>query len=131
MPFACRRGIRFLFGDSPACAGLGSRDWLPLVVASHYWRETYFQAQCVVRPACGVDSYNGVHPHPYIPPHGIIHLIALMKIALIVLGVVVVLCVAFEIACRIGSKRDKERFDKMTPEERFRYQNDMRKAELM
>ena len=53
-----------------------------------------------------------------------------MKITLIVLGIIILLCVVFEIACRIGSKRDKERFDKMTPEERFRYQNDMRKAEL-
>ena len=53
-----------------------------------------------------------------------------MKILLIVLGVIAVLCVAFEIVCRTGSKRDKERFEKMTPEERFRYQNDMRKAEL-
>ena len=53
-----------------------------------------------------------------------------MKIVLIALGVIVSLCVAFEIVCRIGNKRDKERFDKMTPEERFRYQNDMRKAEL-
>lgn len=53
-----------------------------------------------------------------------------MKITLVILGVIAVLCVAFEIICRIGSKREKERFDKMTLEERFRYQNDMRKAEL-
>lgn len=53
-----------------------------------------------------------------------------MKSILIILGVIAVLCVAFEIICRIGSKRDKERFDTMTSEERFRYQNDMRKAEL-
>lgn len=54
-----------------------------------------------------------------------------MKISFIILGCLVVLGVVFEIVCRIGSKREKERFDKMTPEERFRYQNDMRKAELM
>ena len=53
-----------------------------------------------------------------------------MKIALVSLGVIALACVAFEIVCRIVSKREKERFDKMTPEERFRYQNDMRKAEL-
>lgn len=54
-----------------------------------------------------------------------------MKILLIILGGIATLCVVSEIVWRIGSRRDKERFDKMTPEERFRYQNDMRKAELM
>jgi len=53
-----------------------------------------------------------------------------MKLALVILGIIALLCVAFEIICRIGSKREKERFDKMSPEERFRYQNDMRKSEL-
>lgn len=53
-----------------------------------------------------------------------------MKITLIILGCLVVAGVIFEIVCRIGSKREKERFDKMSPEERFRYQSDMRKAEL-
>ena len=53
-----------------------------------------------------------------------------MQTALIVVGGIVVFCVAFEIVCRMGCKREKERFDKMTPEERFRYQNEMRKAEL-
>lgn len=54
-----------------------------------------------------------------------------MKITLVILGVIALACVAFEIVCRIVSKREKERFDKMTPEERFRYQNDMRKAEIL
>ena len=53
-----------------------------------------------------------------------------MKITLIILGCLVVAGATFEIVCRIGGKREKERFDKMSPEERFRYQNDMRKAEL-
>lgn len=53
-----------------------------------------------------------------------------MKITLIILGCLVAAGAIFEIACRIGCKREKERFDKMSPEERFRYQNDMRKAEL-
>ena len=53
-----------------------------------------------------------------------------MKLALVIFGIIALLCVAFEIICRIGSKREKERFDKMSPEERFRYQNDMRKSEL-
>ena len=50
---------------------------------------------------------------------------------LVILGIIAVACLAFEIICRIVSKREKERFDKMTPEERFRYQNDMRKAEIL
>ena len=54
-----------------------------------------------------------------------------MNITLVIIGVIAVVCVALEIVCRIVSKREKERFDKMTPEERFRYQNDMRKAELL
>ena len=54
-----------------------------------------------------------------------------MKAGLIIVGIVAMVCVAFEIICRIVSKREKERFDKMTPEERFRYQNDMRKAEIL
>ena len=53
-----------------------------------------------------------------------------MKLALVILGIIALACVAFEIVCRIVSKREKERFDKMSPEERFRYQNDMRKLEL-
>ena len=67
-------------------------------------------------------AFSAVRSHPSNNP---------MKITLIILGVIAVLCVAFEGVCRIGSRRDKERFDKMTPEERFRYQNDMRKAALM
>ena len=53
-----------------------------------------------------------------------------MKIMLIILGCLVVAGATFEIVCRIGGKRENERFDKMSPDERFRYQNDMRKAEL-
>ena len=54
-----------------------------------------------------------------------------MKITLVILGIIALACVALEIVCRIVSKREKVRFDKMTPEERFRCQNDMRKAELL
>lgn len=54
-----------------------------------------------------------------------------MKITLVILGVIAVACVAFEIICRMISKQEKDRFDKMSPEERFRYQNDMRKAEIL
>ena len=53
-----------------------------------------------------------------------------MKTALIAVGIIIVLSVAFEIICRLGSKRERACFDKMAPEERFRYQNDMRKVEL-
>ena len=54
-----------------------------------------------------------------------------MAITLIVLGCLAAVGVLLGVICRIGGKREKERFDKMTPEERFRYQNDMRKAELL
>ena len=53
-----------------------------------------------------------------------------MKTAFIVAGGITVFCVVFELVCRIGGRLAKERFDKMTPEERSRYQNDIRKAEL-
>ena len=53
-----------------------------------------------------------------------------MKIVLVIVGCLVALVAAFEIVCRIISKRERALFDKMTPEERLRYQDDMCKAEL-
>ena len=50
---------------------------------------------------------------------------------LAILGVAVVACVALGVVCRLIYKRVIDRFDKMSPEERFRYQNTMRKAELL
>ena len=46
-------------------------------------------------------------------------------VALIVIGVVV-----FEIVGCLVERKARERFEKMTPEERFKYQNEMRKKQL-
>ena len=46
-------------------------------------------------------------------------------VALIVIGVVV-----FEIVGWLVERKARERFEKMTPEERFKYQNEMRKKQL-
>ena len=44
---------------------------------------------------------------------------------LIVVGIVVL-----EIAGKVIDKKGRERFERMTPEERFKYQSDMRKRQL-
>ncbi len=46
-------------------------------------------------------------------------------VALIVIGVVV-----FELVGWLVERKARERFEKMTPEERFKYQNEMRKKQL-
>ena len=46
-------------------------------------------------------------------------------VALIVIGIVV-----FEIVGCLVERKARERFEKMTPEERFKYQNEMRKKQL-
>lgn len=46
-------------------------------------------------------------------------------VALIVVGVAV-----FEIVGWMVERKARERFEKMTPEERFKYQNEMRKKQL-
>ena len=46
-------------------------------------------------------------------------------VALIVIGVVV-----FEIVGWLVERKARARFEKMTPEERFKYQNEMRKKQL-
>jgi len=57
-----------------------------------------------------------------------------MNIALIVVGCVVAMivigAVAFEVVGRMVERKARKRFEKMTPEERFKYQNEMRKAEM-
>ena len=51
-----------------------------------------------------------------------------MKIALIVIGIIVIIAIAVEIVGRIVAKRSKERFDKMSPAEQRKYQEAMYKA---
>ena len=57
-----------------------------------------------------------------------------MQVALIVVGCVVALivvgAVAFEVVGWLAERKARERFEKMTPEERFKYQNEMRKKQL-
>ena len=57
-----------------------------------------------------------------------------MNIALIVVVCIVALIVVgvavFEIVGCLVERKARERFEKMTPEERFKYQNEMRKVEI-
>lgn len=57
-----------------------------------------------------------------------------MNIALIVVGCIVALIVVgvavFEIVGWMVERKARARFEKMTPEERFKYQNEMRKKQL-
>ena len=57
-----------------------------------------------------------------------------MNVALIVVGCIVALivvgAVVFELVGWMVERKARERFEKMTPEERFKYQNEMRKKQL-
>ena len=55
----------------------------------------------------------------------IVLIVVVCIVALIVIGVVV-----FEIVGWLVERKARERFEKMTPEERFKYQNEMRKKQL-
>ena len=54
--------------------------------------------------------------------------------SMIVVGCIVALsvvgAVVFELVGCLVERKARERFEKMTPEERFKYQNEMRKAEI-
>lgn len=45
-----------------------------------------------------------------------------MKIALIIIGVIVLACIAIEIASKISAKREKARWDKLSTEEQRKEQ---------
>lgn len=47
-----------------------------------------------------------------------------------VVAVLVVGAVVFEFVGWLAERKARERFEKMTPEERFKYQNEMRKKQL-
>ena len=53
-------------------------------------------------------------------------IVVLCIVALIVVGVAV-----FELVGCLVERKARERFEKMTPEERFKYQNEMRKRQLV
>ena len=52
-------------------------------------------------------------------------IIVVCIVALIVIGIVV-----FELVGWLAERKARERFENMTPEERFKYQNEMRKKQL-
>jgi uncharacterized membrane protein len=52
-------------------------------------------------------------------------IIVVCIVALIVIGIVV-----FELVGWLVERKARARFEKMTPEERFKYQNEMRKKQL-
>ena len=52
-------------------------------------------------------------------------IVVLCIVALIVVGVAV-----FELVGCLVERKERERFEKMTPEERFKYQTEMRKRQL-
>ena len=53
-----------------------------------------------------------------------------LAIVCAVVAMLVVGAVVFEIVGLLAERKARERFEKMTPEERFKYQNEMRKAEI-
>ena len=56
---------------------------------------------------------------------------SIMKIVLIVIGVIAIGCVALELGSRLVAKRSRERFDKMSPDEQRKYQEEMYKRHQM
>ena len=54
-----------------------------------------------------------------------------MKITFLVFAMLVVAGIAFEVWSRISAKREKERWDKMTPEEQRKCQEEMYKRHQM
>ena len=55
----------------------------------------------------------------------------MILIVAIIIGVLLVVgAVVFELVGWLVERKARERFEKMTPEERFKYQNEMRKAEI-
>lgn len=55
----------------------------------------------------------------------------MILIVAIIIGVLLVVgAVVFELVGWLAERKARERFEKMTPEERFKYQNEMRKVEI-
>ena len=53
-----------------------------------------------------------------------------LVIVCVIVAVLVVGAVVFELVGWLAERKARERFEKMTPEERFKYQNEMRKKQL-
>ena len=45
-----------------------------------------------------------------------------MKLAVIIIGVIAIVCIVLEIASKISAKKEKARWDKLTPEEQRKEQ---------
>ena len=55
----------------------------------------------------------------------------MILIVAIIIGVLLVVgAVVFELVGWLAERKARARFEKMTPEERFKYQNEMRKKQL-
>ena len=52
-----------------------------------------------------------------------------MKIALIAVGAIVAILIAVEVVLRLVVRRERTRFDKMSPDQQRKYQEDMHKAQ--
>ena len=54
-----------------------------------------------------------------------------MKIVVIVVGVLIAFGVVLEVVSHIVAKRSRERFDKMSPDEQRKYQEEMHKRQQL
>ena len=54
-----------------------------------------------------------------------------MKLTLIIFGIIAIACIALQIVSKISAKREKARWDKMTPEEQRKCQEEMYKRHQM
>ena len=52
-----------------------------------------------------------------------------MTIALIAVGALVAIFIAVEVVLRLLARRERSRFDKMTPDQQRKYQEDMHKSQ--
>ena len=50
-----------------------------------------------------------------------------MKLALIIIGIIAIVCIALEIASKISAKREKAHWDKLSPDEQRKEQERMYK----
>jgi hypothetical protein len=54
-----------------------------------------------------------------------------MKTVIIIIALIAVVCAVIEIVSRVVARREKGRFDNMSPEEQRKYQEDMYKHHQM
>ena len=54
-----------------------------------------------------------------------------MKLALIIIGIIAIVCIALEVASKISAKKEKARWDKLSPDEQRKEQEEMYKRHQM